>query len=305
MKKFTLIISLILVIAAFGAVFTACSNATPQGQIADIFGGGSPHVKEVFDYQITVGSGDNATFGTYHVELEKFSKGSQVEFGDKTLENVNEGVRISGRVEYQNKVIETLCYYDVKQGRNYLIPRHTYRKETLNGEVYHSMSGEYSGNKLLYTALINGNTQTGELSCGALYYDNNEFHQTLRGLTTMSASFSYSFTVPVVRNEIAVTSLTASARGTEKIKTPYTESAPKYQEEGIECYAVALSRATEVAGISQQLYYATGDVLYAADNPNPETGWKVPHILVKIVEKDKINGEVVDVVYELTSFSIA
>ena len=106
---------------------------------------------------------------------------------------------------------------------------------------------------------------------------------------------SFSFAMPLVSaNEARSVNLTASISETVKIKNDFTANNPAYAENGIECYKTVISRAgEEVAGMSQTLYYAVSAVSY--------NGWNLKNILVKIEEPFKLDGEVYEMTYELTT----
>ena len=101
----------------------------------------------------------------------------------------------------------------------------------------------------------------------------------------------------VSATEASSVSLTAKVNGKTKVKTAFTESNEKYAAEGIECYKTDVSRTTQVAGISQTLYYAESDVLI--------NGWAMKHVLVKIEEPFKKDGKTCYMNYELKTATLA
>ena len=101
----------------------------------------------------------------------------------------------------------------------------------------------------------------------------------------------------VSATEAGSVTLTTRADGKTNVKTPYTASSEKYSDNGIECYKVYVSRATEVAGVSQTLYYAASDVLF--------NGWAMRHVLVKIEEPFKKDGSTNMMTYELKTATLA
>lgn len=159
--------------------------------------------------------------------------------------------------------------------------------------------GSYDGKKFSYTRTVNGEKSKGSVEAGGTtYFDNNEFHQALRTITTFSDSLAFSFSVPLVSaTEAGSVTLTTRADGKTNVKTPYTASSEKYSDNGIECYKVYVSRTTEVAGISQTLYYAASDVLF--------NGWAMRHVLVKIEEPFKKDGSTNMMTYELKTATLA
>jgi len=275
MKKLVLILVVIILTVGMSLSLTACNNATTQGQLVNIL---AEHSHETFTYNVLDAS--NNVIGTYTVDLTKKNANDQFTFGNATIK-VNEGILVEsvlsvGVIEYK-----TGCYYDLIGGSNFMTPAYTYRVEKEDGNERINVQGVYDGATLDYTVAIkNGESKSSSIKCDSPYYDNNEFHQLLRGVTTFSSSFSFTFNTPIVSaDEETSVSLTASCGSTETIN---------FNGSDIECYKVFLSRSTTVAGISQTLYYAVDD--YKVN------GWPLTHILVKFVE----NGYT----YQLTSASL-
>ncbi|MEG2540516.1 MAG: hypothetical protein RSB59_01900 [Clostridia bacterium] len=300
-KKIILALIVVFVVATMATALTACSHATVQGQLANILD--QLHNYEVFSYDVAErdGSGNPINTGTYKVEIEGYDKGSTVTLGGGvTLTGTKAGVLVKGHLEIADVEFNTACYFDLITNSTYLAPNSTYRSESKSNKETLKLTGSYSGGNLSYKLTQNGGAETsGSVSAKAPFYDNNEFHQMLRGATSMSEKFSFSFNVPVVGKEIAVAQLTAVVTGKEKIKTTFTDTYTKgenaetpFKADGVECYKTTISRFTEVAGKLQTLYYSTSDIKI--------NGFAVKRPLIKIVEPTK-NG---NVVYSLKSISL-
>lgn len=276
MKKVLFIIAAITLIVALSIGFTACNSATVQGQLTSIW---RPYEKFVYDVT------DGTTTGEYTVEIVKTAANEEVVIGANTKKLSGAGYVVKGHLEMAESVYDTACLFSIVDGSAFLIPSASYRKEVVDGATRLDMSGLYDGGKFNYTATINGENKSESITLGATYYDNNEFHQVLRGASTLSSSFSFSFAVPVVSaQESANIVLSTAANGVEKVTVPYGNE--------IECIKINVSRSTKVAGISQQLYYATAGL-----EGNDGNGWTVKNALVKIVEGN--------VTYSLKSITLA
>ena len=83
----------------------------------------------------------------------------------------------------------------------------------------------------------------------------------------------------------------------DKLSLTVTATSEKYADNGIECYKTYVSRSTEVAGISQTLYYASSDILIS--------GWAMKHVLVKIEEPFKKDNVTNLMTYELKTATLA
>ena len=172
----------------------------------------------------------------------------------------------------------------------------------LNGKEFFRMDGTYNGSSLAYTLTANGESKSGNIGLNSPYYDNNEFHQSLRGISTFGTSFSFSFNTAVVNaSEQTSISLTLSVNGTETVSDLPFPSVSKdgdgnevqNQTTALNCYRTTLSRSTTVTGAAQTLYY-TVDPVYAAINEEgtdtligtsyDDSKWQLPHVLVRIVE---------------------
>lgn len=304
MKKVILIISVMLVATIACLSMTACNNtATTQGQLRNIL---SDHNNESFEYDVFAknANGDKVDGydGTYVVTLKAYSDGSQIEnFGSSstTLENLSAGVFVKGVLNVGTQSYETGCYFKLIDGSSYMVPAYSYRVQKDGETETLRVFGSYDGKKFSYTRTFDGKTDEGVVEAGnATFYDNNEFHQSLRTITTFTDSLSFAFAVPLVSaTEATSVGITATVNGKTDVKTAFTESREDYQEKGIACYKTYISRSTQVAGISQTLYYATSDV-----NIN---GWNMKHVLVKIEEPFKKDGSTLTMTYELKTATLA
>ncbi len=289
MKKIALVILIIALILTCGIVLSACNNATTQGQLANLL---TDHNQETFVYDV-LNKFDN-TQGTYTVRLKAYDKGESVsDFGNATLENVDDGVLVSGSLAIGDKTYRTGCYFNLISGSSFMVPAYTFRVEKKGEVETFRLQGSYDGATLNYERYINGKKSTGSVKASGTYYDNNEFQQSLRTVTTFSTSFNFGFTMPLVSaKESTKINLTASCSATQDITVPY-------RAEAINCYRVNLSRSTDVKGVFQQLYYATDNLTY--------NGWNMKNVLVKFIEhyKDDASGNIYDIEYSLKEASLA
>ncbi len=304
MKKVILTISMVLAVCAVCLCATACNNtATTQGQLQNIL---SDHTSESFDYDVyaldAAGNKIDGHDGTYSVALHSYPDGTSIaNFGssDTKLENLSAGILVSDKLTVGAKTYETGCYFNLIGGSSYMVPAYSYRVQKDGEKETFRLFGSYSGKKYNYTRTIDGQKSEGTVEAGnATYYDNNEFHQSLRTITTFSDSLSFSFAVPLVSaSEAGSVTLTAKVDGKTNVKTPYTAASADYADNGISCYKTHVSRSTEVAGVSQTLYYATSDVTL--------NGWGMKHVLVKIEEPFKdSNGNSCTMIYELKTANL-
>lgn len=275
MKKIALIIVTIALVAIMAVTFVACSTATVQGQLKDVW---RPYEKYVY----TVDDDSKTTNGTYTVEVIHNNE-PNVTIGTVTLEGVGKGIIVNGTLTYDNTVYTTACYVQLSSGGSFLVPKASYRKQVVDGVVTLELGGKYDGANYTYFGTENGNNVEGSIGLKSPYYDNNEFHQLLRGVSSMSTGFSFSFNVPAVVGEANLASLTASVVGSENII---------YADNSYECFKVSLSRSTKVQGKAHTLFYTV--------NPVDVNGWKLPYVLVKFVEPTA-TGEVT---YTLNSISL-
>ena len=262
----------------------------------------------------------------YHAAYNADSNPEKVTVGDSTFEQ-REGYLIRSTLEATLDgtayVYVTECYFSLTDGANYLLPTATFRSETVKGTEALRMNGTYSGNTLSYTLVVNGGeAKTGSVGLGSVFYDNNEFHQSLRGVSTFSTSFSFGFSTAVVNaTEQTSASLTLSVSGTENISGLEFDSVGRNEEgaeiasetTSLECYKATLSRSTTVAGASQTLYYTVAPVYAAVNEAGDDTlvstydngWWALPHVLAAIVEPyNDADGNAQTVTYTLTDISL-
>lgn len=294
MKKLILSITVIAMVLIIGVGLTACNNATPQGQLANIL---NDHTQESFIYE-AINTKDN-TRGAYTVELKAFNKGDTVDFGTRTLDNVSKGIRVKGELSFGKVKYEMGCYYNIIGGSSFMTPAYSYRTIKNDGVQTFAMQGRYDGSTFVCERKIGEDTFNDSAKLSGTVFDNNQFQQVLRSVTTFSSGLTLSFNTPIASAEgVGSATLTASGNSTVKIKDiGYTNAIEDLREEGVECYKISLSRTTEVAGMSQTLYYAVDDV--------KSNGWAMKHVLMKIVEPFTVDGESYEMQYNLISASIS
>lgn len=287
MKKFLLIITLIAVMGVGAFALTACNNATTQGQLENVW-----QSYERYDY--TVHYGDET--GTYVSEV-------------KAQDN---GYLVTGLLNVGNTEYELRCFFSLTSGSSYLVPRSTYRRQTVNGVQELLVEGTYDGSTLKYKRTTPDGTTEGDISLASPYYDNNEFHQSLRGISTFSTSLAFSYNTAIITaSEATSASLTLSVSSTENVQTEVKVATDQgLQDLTVNCYKATLSRSTTVAGAAQTLYYTVEDMHAAIDPSTGETvvvaeGWELPHVLTRIEEPyKKADGSVGYVVYVLNAISL-
>lgn len=311
MKKVILFISIIAIVAVTAISLVACNSATPQGQLQNLL---SDHNQESFEYNVFAKNSSGARIdgydGTYTVTLDAYAQGKTVPWIDsesselsnlQELFDVQKGVLVKGVLivgEGDEQIVyETGCYFNIISGSSYMVPANTYRIQKKGGVEQFVMYGEYDGSTLRYTRIVNGETNSGKVEGKATtYFDNNEFHQSLRTLTTFSESMSFSFSMPLVSaSEATYVTLSTTISSTSTIKNSYTVT--NAIDDGIECYKMSVSRNEDVSGLSQTLYYAKDDIKI--------NGWGLKNVLMQIEEPFKIDGDVYTMVYELTSASLS
>jgi len=267
MKKLALVLVLIVLTLSF--TLTGCNKASTQGQLVNIL---ANHNHEVFTYDVSDSSG---VIGSYVVTLDKKASQDSFTFGDEnTTIKVNEGILAQAVLTVGTTTYNTGCYYDLISGSSFMTPAYTYRVKNVDGQETFKLFGKYDGTSLNYDKWINGGEkQSGTVTAeSSPYYDNNEFHQLLRGVTTFSTSFSFSYAVPLVsETESTSVSLTAACSTTETLQ---------FNGADVNCYKVVVSRSTKVAGTTQTLYYSVDDIKPSLSG----TGWPITHALLKIVE---------------------
>lgn len=301
MKKKIVILTLVIaMIVVVSISFSACNSATTQGQLANLL---HDHNHESFTY-IAHGEDANGDVlagydGTYVVTLDAYDKGSSVEnFGDRTLYDVSEGVLVLSTLTVGSTEIKSGCYYNLIGGSSFMVPAYTFRIHRDNGVLVSHLQGTYTGATLSYTYRNSAGSVENAITTKSTYFDNNEWHQSLRCATTLSTSFNFSFAVPAIGdNEAAYATLQSLISSTENVKTPYTDGIATLQADGIKCYKMTVSRNTDVSGLYHTLYYAVDDI--------KDAGWGMKNVLVKIVEPFKLDGVVCKMVYELTSLHLA
>lgn len=307
MKKIFTTISLIILVAVVATTLFACSSATTQGQLQNIL---NDHKHESFTYTVYSASKDaNGAYtqkteqhsGSYTVTLDAYDSGKELELtSDWTITTPANGILVTGILSVGTTEYETGCYFNLIGGSNYMVPAYSYRVQKEGDSETFKLYGEYSDKNFSYTRYIDGNKSEGTLEVGSgLKYDNNEFHQALRTISTFSDSLTYTFSVPLVSaNEAATISISTAVSGRTHVKTPYTAAHTAYQDNGIECYKTIVSRSTEVSGISQTLYYAVNDI-------TTNSGWGMKHVLVKIEEPFNSDGTQCAMIYELSDTQLS
>lgn len=331
MKKTVSFITLIVVVAVLAVTFAACNNATTQGQLVDAWKEGRPY--ECYTYSVD----DSAQEGVegkyvsevfYYEAYNSMPNPKKVTVGDITFEQ-REGYLIRSTLDATldgKRILYVMeCYFSLTDGRNYLLPTATFRSETVGDNEELRMNGTYSGNNLSYTLKIKtaDGEKKGNVELGSVYYDNNQFAQSLRGVSTFSSSLSFSFTTPVVNaTEQVSASLTFSVGGTASVGDLPFASAGKDGDGNevnnatttLECYRATLGRATTVSGASQTYLYTVNPV-YAAKSDDGTTTllstydngkmWSLPHVLVGFVEPyNDADGNAQTVTYSLTGISL-
>ncbi len=294
MKKVLISIFALALVLSLGVTLAACNNATTQGQLENPLG--FDHRYETFIYDAL----DTYTseHGLYTVRIEGFDAGASIaNFGNAELASVEKGILVTGSLEMGDDVSETGCYFKlVGSSASYMVPTASYTVHKRGGEETFRLQATYSGKYFNYERTVNGEKTSGKLKISGTYFDNNEFHQMLRTVSTYSGGLSLAYVMPLVtENEaltVNITATTASSAAT-KISTPFTQTLKKADgealyPEGMDCYTVKINRSTEVAGASQTLYYAVANVPSDINNPTVRF---MQHILVKIVEPYKADGK--------------
>ncbi len=290
-RKLIIFVLAILVLSVIGLSLVACNRATTQGQLSNFL---VDHAEEVFVYDVK-NELTNET-GTYTVNVKMHETGSTINCPDP-ISNVSKGVLVESVLLIGTTEYKTGCFFNIVNGTSLMTPKYTYRIQKENGVETFSMKGSYDGANFSYEKNVNNELNNGNIKLKGTYYDNNEFHQSLRTVTTFSNSFSFSFVVPLVSpSENASVSLTAKCSQTAYVKTPFTETIDP--ENGVNCYNVRISRSTKVAGIDQSLYYATDDL--KAENST----FKFKNVLVKFYEPITSAEGTKYVVYSLKSAQI-
>ena len=328
MKKIASAIVLVVVVSVLAVTFAACNNATTQGQLVDAWKEGRPYERYTYSVNDSAYDGVEGTYVSeifYHAAYNAETAPEKVTVGDSTFEQ-REGYLIRSTLEAtldgKAHLIVTECYFSLTDGSSYLLPSATFRSESVDGNEVLRMNGTYSGNSLSYTLKTADGEKKGSIGLGSVFYDNNEFHQSLRGVPTFSTSFSFGFSTAVVNaTEQTSASLTFSGSGTENISGLEFDSVGRNEEgaeiasetTSLECYKATLSRSTTVAGASQTLYYTVAPVYAAVNEAGDDTlvstydngWWALPHVLAAIVEPyNDADGNAQTVTYTLTDISL-
>lgn len=278
MKKILLTAFVITMIAVLGIGLSACNKATPQGQLSDLL---NDHNHETFVYDVqrynVTAEAYSSESGTYTVNLDSFDKGS-VQLGSRTLENVEKGIRVTGKLVFGDTTYEMGCYYTLVSGTSFMVPAYSFRKTTVAGTATFEMNGKYDGNNFAFERTVGDETDGETIKLSGTVFDNSQFQQVLRALPSDSfSSMNLSFNMPLASaKEAGKVTLVARYKSMENVKCAYTDGIADLAENGLECYRVSLSRTTEVSGVSHTLYYAKDAVKH--------NGWGMKNILVKIVE---------------------
>ena len=292
MKKLGLSLLLILVVCAVAFGATACNRATTEGQIENVFFNLQNGATESYTYDVTNSS--NSATGTYKTTIKYFTAGQEVVLSDyNKVTDCGKGYLFTSELTmsdgYSSK---TACYFLVSAvsgvTSTFLKPVASYKKVTGSSNDF-TEYGSYSGKDYNYTLITSG-TKEGHVTVGVKVYDNNEFHNSLRGVNNsiFGSGFSLSFNVPVVTaDEQAFASITAKSDGTTNITTNVLDA--DSNKVSYESYAINISRSTKVAGSSQKIWYAKNDVEF--------NGFKIRHMITQIVEGS--------VTYTLKSFALS
>ncbi|MBR4800945.1 MAG: hypothetical protein IK048_04695 [Clostridia bacterium] len=291
-KKLIILVLSIFVLAILATTLVACNRATTQGQLSDFL---IDHKEEVFVYDVT--NGLTNTNGTYTVSIKKYPAGSTIhDYFREALVNVPKGMLVTGHLVMGTTEYTTACYFNIVDGTSLMTPASSSRVQKENGEEVFRMQGTYYGANFSYERVINGISNSGTIKLSGTYFDNNEFHQSLRTVQTFSTNFSFSFAVPLVsQTEISAVTLNASCSALENVETAYTAT---LDQSAVSCYRISLSRSTKVAGLSQTLYYAV-DPMKASNS-----ALTMKNVLVKFVEPITSDGETYYVVYTLKNATI-
>ncbi len=291
-KKLTILLVAIFVLALVAVSLVACSRATTQGQLANFL---VDHGQEIFVYDVT--NEKTSETGTYTVKVTKHVAGSTIKCPDD-IENVAAGILVESTLQMGTVEYKTGCYFNIVNGTSLMTPAYTFRTQSEGGNETFNMKGKYDGSTLKYEKNVNGASSNGSIKLSGTYFDNNEFHQSLRTVTTLSTNFNFSYSVPLVSpNENAAVTLATSCTKKANVKTAYTDTLADAAD-GVECYNVRVARSTKVAGLDQSLYYATKPM--KASNSN----LTMTQVLVKIYEPVTSNGETYHIVYALKSAEI-
>ena len=126
MKKIIVAVLLIAVICTAAGVLVACSNATTQGQLENVW---QPYERYTYSVSYKADDGSDAS-GTYVNEIRHYDAGATVGLGSVELASVAEGYLVTGTLTAGDRTLFNACYYALSSGGSYLVPSATYRKET-------------------------------------------------------------------------------------------------------------------------------------------------------------------------------
>lgn len=134
-------------IAVMGVSFTACNNATTQGQLQNIL---NDHNHESFEYAVSAQDKDGNPVagydGSYTVTLDKYTQGSTVtDFGSATLSDVKEGILVKGHLSVGTTEYFTGSYFSIISGSSYMVPAYSFRTIKKDGNVTFSLNAAYDG----------------------------------------------------------------------------------------------------------------------------------------------------------------
>ncbi|MBQ9276012.1 MAG: hypothetical protein IJ226_00265, partial [Clostridia bacterium] len=177
-KKLTIFIAAISLLALTLVSLVACSRATTQGQLANFL---VDHGQEVFVYDVK--DAETKETGTYTVTVTKHAANSTIECPDP-IYNVAAGVLVESHLVMGDIEYQTGCYFNIVSGTSLMTPAYTYRIQKENGNETFRMNGNYSGAVFKYEKVIDGISSSGSFKLSGTYFDNNEFHQSLRTVTT-------------------------------------------------------------------------------------------------------------------------
>ena len=292
MKKLGLSLLLILVICAVAFGATACNRATTEGQIENVFFNLQNGVTESYVYDVTNSS--NSATGTYKTTIKYFTAGQTVTVSEyNQVTDCGKGYLFTSELTMSDGYTsKSSCYFVISAvsgvTSTFLKPVASYKKVTGSSNDF-TEYGSYSGKDYNYT-LITSETKEGNVTVGTKFYDNNEFHNSLRGVNKdiFNSGFTLSFNVAVVTaDEQAAASITAKSDGKDNITTNVLDG--DNNKTVYESYAINLSRSTKVAGSTQKIWYAKDDVSC--------NGFYITHLITQIVEGS--------VTYTLKSFALS
>ena len=193
-KKFISIILIIVVISVLAVSLSACNQASTQGQLANVW---QSYENYVYDVEDT--STGKKVNGTYTVTIKEFPEGSSIEsFGNTSLKNIKKGILVSSVLNIADTKQTSGCYFNITSNNSYMVPSKSYKIKSINEKEVMNLQGSYDGNQYKYDLKLNDQNKTGSLKLKAPFYDNSEFHQMLRSITTFSTKLKFDFNIPLV-----------------------------------------------------------------------------------------------------------